>query len=176
MNRGAKLIILGLVLFTCAVLITLRQSDNNPNTKDTYEVTKVVDGDTLEILKYGKTEKVRLIGVDTPETLDPRKPVQCFGKEASDKTKGLLNGKSVRLEFDSIVGEKDKYGRLLAYVWNENELVNLKLLKEELNFCQIIILLFLKNLLYLTDPTIVLPPTAKRSSPRTINPKLCLKI
>jgi len=130
MNRGAKLILLGLVLFSCAMLVTLRQSDNNPNTKDTYEVTKVVDGDTLEILKYGKTEKVRLIGVDTPETLDPRKPVQCFGKEASAKTKGLLTGKSVRLEFDSIVGEKDKYGRLLAYVWNENELVNLKLLKE----------------------------------------------
>ena len=130
MNKGAKLIALGFLIILFAFLVTFKETDDNYQAKDTYEVKKVIDGDTLEILKYGKTEKVRLIGVDTPETLDPRKPVQCFGKEASDKTKGLLTGKSVRLEFDSIVGEKDKYGRLLAYVWSENELVNLKLLKE----------------------------------------------
>jgi micrococcal nuclease len=109
--------------------VSIRETQNN-QPKDTYSVKKVIDGDTLEIERYGKAEKVRMIGIDTPETLDPRKPVQCFGKEASDKSKDLLSGGRVRLEFDPIVGEKDKYNRLLAYVWSDNELVNLKLIKE----------------------------------------------
>ncbi len=84
---------------------------------DVYPVTKVVDGDTLAVEMNGKSVKIRLIGLDTPETVDPRKPVQCFGKEASAKAKGLLTGMSVRLEKDASQGEYDKYGRLLAYVY-----------------------------------------------------------
>lgn len=96
---------------------------------DEYQVQKVVDGDTIEIFRYGKTEKVRLIGVDTPETLDPRKAVQCFGKEASDNTKHLLEGQKVRIETDPLVGERDKYNRLLAYVWlGQDKLINLDLI------------------------------------------------
>lgn len=75
-------------------------------------VTKAVDGDTLEI---STGQKVRLIGIDTPETVDPRRPVGCFGKEASNETKSLLNGKEVVLEKD--VSDTDKYGRLLRYVY-----------------------------------------------------------
>lgn len=75
-------------------------------------VTKVIDGDTIQ-LATGKT--VRYIGIDTPETSDPRKPVQCFGNEASKKNKELVEGKVVRLEKD--VSETDKYGRLLRYVY-----------------------------------------------------------
>ncbi len=75
-------------------------------------VTKVVDGDTIEVLGG---RKVRLLGVDTPETVDPRKSVQCFGKEASNKTKELLNGKEVILQKD--VSETDKYKRLLRFVF-----------------------------------------------------------
>src|SRR3989338_569250 len=56
----------------------------------TYLVTKIVDGDTIAIAKDGKTVTIRLMGIDTPETVDPRTTVQCFGKEASDKTKALL--------------------------------------------------------------------------------------
>ena len=100
-----------------------RQSPNNEST-DTYQVKNVVDGDTIEITRYGKSEKVRLIGVDTPETLDPRKTVQCFGKEASDFSKSSLSQKVVRLEFDPNVGERDKYNRLLAYVWVDGTLYN----------------------------------------------------
>ena len=85
--------------------------------KDTYPVVKVIDGDTISIIKDGKTVTLRLIGLDTPETVDPRKPVQCFGKAASDKAKELLAGKTVRLEFDSSQGLLDKYGRTLAYVF-----------------------------------------------------------
>lgn len=82
-----------------------------------YPVVKVVDGDTLTIAMNGKNVTLRLIGLDTPETVDPRKTVQCFGKEASEKAKQLLSGSSVRIESDPSQGELDKYGRLLAYVY-----------------------------------------------------------
>lgn len=88
--------------------------------KETYRVLKVVDGDTLAIEMDGKSVSVRLIGLDTPETLDPRKPVQCFGKEASDKAKKLLANASVSIEQDVTQGELDKYGRLLAYIFLED--------------------------------------------------------
>lgn len=75
-------------------------------------VGKVVDGDTIE-LTDGQT--VRFIGIDTPETVDPRRPVGCFGKEASNETKNLLLKKEVILQKD--VSSTDKYGRLLRYVF-----------------------------------------------------------
>ncbi len=85
-----------------------------------YSVTSVVDGDTIKISMSGKEVTLRLIGMDTPETVDPRKPVQCFGKEASNKAKELLSGKKVRIEMDSSQGELDKYGRTLAYVFRDD--------------------------------------------------------
>ena len=75
-------------------------------------VTKVVDGDTIEI---ESNKNVRLIGIDTPETVDPRRPVGCFGKEASNETKSLLEGNEVILQKD--VSDTDKYGRLLRLVF-----------------------------------------------------------
>jgi len=88
-------------------------------------VVTVVDGDTIEI--EGGI-RVRYIGIDTPETVDPRKPVQCFGKEASAKNEELVGGKEVKLEKD--VSETDKDGRLLRYVWVGDLLVNEYLVKE----------------------------------------------
>lgn len=87
-----------------------------------YTVTQVVDGDTLKINLNGKAETLRLIGMDTPETVDPRKPVQCFGKEASNKAKELLAGKKISIESDSTQGDRDKYGRLLVYVRRDDGL------------------------------------------------------
>lgn len=81
-----------------------------------YAVVQIVDGDTIKVSIDGKTESVRLIGVDTPETVDPRQPVQCFGREAADFTKAKLTGASVRLESDASQGDRDKYSRLLRYV------------------------------------------------------------
>ena len=75
-------------------------------------VTEVVDGDTLK-LENGST--VRFIGIDTPETKDPRRPVGCFGKEASNKTKELLSGKEIIMQKD--VSDTDKYKRLLRYIY-----------------------------------------------------------
>jgi micrococcal nuclease len=85
-----------------------------------YTVTSVSDGDTIKVLIDGKTESVRLIGVDTPETKDPRKAVQCYGAEASAYTKTTLLGKIVSLAQDDSQQNRDKYGRLLRYVFLED--------------------------------------------------------
>ena len=79
-------------------------------------VVRVVDGDTILVRgSGGRTEDVRLIGIDTPETVDPRRPVGCFGPEASDYAKHLLTGRRVILRYDQEL--HDRYGRFLAYVW-----------------------------------------------------------
>lgn len=75
-------------------------------------VSKVVDGDTIVV---NNDSTVRFIGIDTPETVDPRRPVGCFGKEASNKVKSLLTGKEIILQKD--VSETDKYSRLLRYIF-----------------------------------------------------------
>jgi len=108
-------------------LIASVAATDAPSKADTYSVVKVVDGDTLVIDIDGRSTTVRLIGLDTPETVDPRKPVQCFGKAASDKAKELLTGQTVRVEYDlsqgspsfakASEGTVDKYGRLLAYIY-----------------------------------------------------------
>lgn len=87
-----------------------------------FPVVAIVDGDTIKVSIDDKVETLRLIGIDTPETKDPRKPVQCFGKEASAKAAELLSGHQVRLEGDPTQGDRDKYGRLLRYVWREDGL------------------------------------------------------
>lgn len=95
------------------------------------KVTRVVDGDTFEIVNRGKSEKIRLIGVDTPETVKPNSAVEPYGPEASSFTKKMIEGKKVRLEFD--VQERDKYGRILAYVYLEDgTFLNARLLEEGL--------------------------------------------
>ena len=96
-----------------------------------YSVVKVVDGDTIDVVIDDKTERLRLIGINTPETADPRKPVECFGREASNRAKELLDGKKVSLESDPLQGERDKYGRLLRYVFLENgSNFNLKMIED----------------------------------------------
>lgn len=82
-----------------------------------YPVVHVVDGDTIDIQKDGKKVRVRFIGIDTPEVVDQRKPVQCFGQEASQEMHTLVDGTSVRIETDPSQDTYDKYGRLLAYVY-----------------------------------------------------------
>ncbi|PIP74583.1 MAG: hypothetical protein COW87_03125 [Candidatus Levybacteria bacterium CG22_combo_CG10-13_8_21_14_all_35_11] len=82
-----------------------------------FRVVKVTDGDTIMVNVRGKNESVRLLGIDTPETVDPKKPVQCFGKAASDKMKFFVLGKYVRLVDDASQGNRDKYKRLLRFVY-----------------------------------------------------------
>jgi micrococcal nuclease len=93
-------------------------------------VDHVVDGDTIDVRIAGRRERVRLIGINTPETKDPRKPVECYGPEASALTTMLLPpGTAVRLERDAEA--RDDYGRLLAYVRRRDGLfVNLELARQ----------------------------------------------
>lgn len=96
-----------------------------------FRVVRMVDGDTFVVVIDGKEEKIRLIGIDTPEVVDPRKPVQCFGKEASRRARELLGNAYVRLEADSTQGDRDKYGRLLRYAFLEdNMFFNENMIKE----------------------------------------------
>jgi micrococcal nuclease len=91
-------------------------------------VIRVIDGDTVEVSPGGR---VRQIGMDTPETVDPRQPVQCFGREASVKAQELLGGKTVFLEADPTQGERDRYRRLLRYVWlPDGRLFNLEMIAQ----------------------------------------------
>ncbi len=83
---------------------------------DFYDVVRVVDGDTINVDIDGVIKKVRLIGINTPEIVDPRKPIECFGKEASLKAHEWLEGRKVSLELDNTQNDRDKYGRLLRYV------------------------------------------------------------
>jgi micrococcal nuclease len=94
-------------------------------------IVRVVDGDTLVVRIAGADERVRLLGIDTPESVAPDRPVECFGKEASGRTAELLPpGTVVRLERD--VEARDRYRRLLAYVTrvDDDTFVNLALLEE----------------------------------------------
>jgi micrococcal nuclease len=96
-----------------------------------YKVTKVVDGDTFKVEIDGKVETVRIVGVNTPETVDPRREVQCFGKEASARATTLLKDQSVSLEQDTTQQNRDRYGRLLRFAFLSNGSdVGLTLIKE----------------------------------------------
>jgi micrococcal nuclease len=101
--------------------------------QDFYFCTRVIDGDTIIVEIGGKEERVRLIGVDTPETVHPSKPVEYFGKEASEFTRKMVEGKRVKLEYDW--QRRDKYGRLLAYVYLEDgTFLNAEIIKQGYGF------------------------------------------
>ena len=89
----------------------------------------VSDGDTIRVrLDSGRVERVRYIGVDTPETAKPHAPVECFAERAREFNERLVGDREIRLELD--VEERDRYGRLLAYVYADRTLVNAELLRE----------------------------------------------
>jgi len=113
------LAILCLLLITGLCITTGYGKPPASKPDDLYLVSRVIDGDTI---KLANGERVRYIGIDTPETKHPKKPVQYFGKEAYEANKKLVEGKKVKLEFD--VQKRDKYGRLLAYVYVDKIHVN----------------------------------------------------
>lgn len=89
-----------------------------------YAVERVVDGDTI-VLANG--DRVRYIGIDTPESVQPGRPVECYGREAAQKNKDLVQGRRVTLEKD--VSDRDSFGRLLRYVYVDGLFVNGELVK-----------------------------------------------
>jgi micrococcal nuclease len=132
-----------LLLSACghSVLLVRQAPATLPSEPPGYEnatVTRVIDGDTIEVAitdrfegpgagraRVGATYDVRLLGIDTPESVDPRSPVECFGPEASAAAKALLLGKSVTLVKDT--EESDQYGRLLRYVYLGDEMADARL-------------------------------------------------
>ncbi|HLQ70198.1 MAG TPA: thermonuclease family protein [Bacillota bacterium] len=111
--------------------ISKPQQNNAPENAEKATISRVVDGDTIEVNYNGSTEDVRLLLVDTPETVHPSKPVQPFGPEASKFAKDTLtSGESVKIEFDG--PKRDKYDRLLGYIWDDGENFNKQLLKKGL--------------------------------------------
>lgn len=113
-------------------IINFGLPQTTPNTVGIYyDVSKVTDGDTIHVVIEGKDDVVRLIGINTPETVDPRRTVECFGKEASDRMKELVKGKIVKLEYDETQDLRDTYGRLLAYAYLEDgQMLNRKMIAE----------------------------------------------
>jgi micrococcal nuclease len=120
--------LLFLLLFAHALLLSSCSTDSLTASPNSATMKRVVDGDTIDIEIGGNTERVRLIGINTPETKHPTKGVECFGPEASAYAEQLLPaGTALRVERD--IEARDKYGRLLLYVYiaNTNVFVNLDL-------------------------------------------------
>lgn len=137
MNRRALSQLIAIVVaviaiaFSSSSLVTKSpKADVNAVFDESYpEVIEVVDGDTIKVSDGSAEKTVRLIGIDTPETKDPRKPVQYYGKEASAFTKDLLEHRHVNLQKD--ISGTDRYKRLLRYVYlGDGTFVNEKLLRE----------------------------------------------
>jgi endonuclease YncB( thermonuclease family) len=100
-----------------------------------YKIDKFVDGDTIVVDMNGRAETIRMIGVDTPETHKPNTPVQCYGPEASGYTKSLIGNNSVRLQADPLDTNRDRYDRLLRYVFlPDGTLIESKLIGDGYGF------------------------------------------
>lgn len=123
-NRKLLSAFLSIALMIVAAFLVVPE-EKSSNTSSETRVSRVVDGDTIE-LENGS--KIRYIGVDTPESVDPRRGVECFGKEASERNRALVEGRAVRLESD--VSDTDMYDRLLRYVFVGDLFVNEYLVRE----------------------------------------------
>ena len=120
----------GFALLAAALLIAVFAHRTCDGAGGSYRVVSVVDGDTVNVRMNGKVESVRLIGIDAPETNAPGRPAQCFGSQAGAQAEALLAGQTVRLEFDASQGRRDRYDRLLAYVWVGDTHVNELLVRQ----------------------------------------------
>jgi micrococcal nuclease len=121
-----------LALLAILVVLLLTSGDSEEPAapvpdETTVQVTRVVDGDTIEVEYQGHSEDVRYIGVDTPESVKPDTPVQCYAIAASHFNEGLVDGKRVRLVFDA--ERRDVYDRLLAYAYLGDTFVNAELVR-----------------------------------------------
>ncbi|MBR3204430.1 thermonuclease family protein [Candidatus Saccharibacteria bacterium] len=105
-----------------------------PELSGEYLVSEVIDGDTVDILINGVETRIRLIGVDTPETKHPDKAAECFGEEATEYLRKMLTNKTVKIEADESQDDKDTYGRLLRYIWVDGENLNYLIIRNGFGF------------------------------------------
>lgn len=143
MTRRQSKKLVGLVMSLITLLIgwylqthpAIFQNVAKPLPIGTYRVLSFSDGDTIVVDMNGVNETIRFIGVDTPETHDPRKEVQCFGKAAAIYTKNLIGSQTVRLEADALSTNRDRYQRLLRYVYlPDGRLVQAEIIKNGYGF------------------------------------------
>ena len=126
MRRLAPIVLL---IIAILVVLTHTRRDRSTPTFGTARVLRVVDGDTISVRIGGRTERVRYIGIDTPESVKPNTPVQCYAERAAAANAALVAGREVKLVRDAEA--RDKYGRLLAYVYREDgSFVNATLVRE----------------------------------------------
>jgi endonuclease YncB( thermonuclease family) len=118
---------IGLLITVLISLLTLAQQQGwlgsgelQKNQPGLYSVSRFVDGDTIEVNMNGRKERIRFIGVDTPETHKPNTPVQCYGPAAAAFTKNTIGSHKVRLASDEFSTDRDRYNRLLRYVYLDN--------------------------------------------------------
>jgi len=133
--RKAWVLILGAVCllvfgYYCYLTDFWSNSDIRIEEPREYPVAYVVDGDTFKAKIGRKTITVRMLGINTPETVDPRKPAECYGHEASEETRSLLVGHTVRLKANPNREKKDRYGRYLLYVYTGDLFVNKYLVQD----------------------------------------------
>ncbi len=131
------LLVILVVVLNKASNINIKIPHSELSSEGFYEVKEVNDGDTIVVDMAGKSETIRFIGVDTPETHKPNTPIQCWGPEASNYTKQVISSHSnkVRLEADPINTNRDRYDRLLRYVYlKDGALLNSQLIKEGQGF------------------------------------------
>lgn len=122
----AALIILSVI---AAFIFASQQNTTSTKEEGVFRVVNIIDGDTIRVRRGTSIEKIRLIGIDTPETVDSRVDVQCYGPEATQYLKQKLENKEVVLISDVTQGDTDKYGRLLRYVSLGGEDVGLDLIR-----------------------------------------------
>lgn len=137
LTRAILLILLGLLVHYSQQLGWLEPAMQAAEQQQPglYRVESVADGDTIIVDMHGRSETVRLIGVDTPETKDPRKNVQCYGQAAADFTRSLATGRNVRLEADATNTNRDRYQRLLRYVYlPDGRLLNAEIIRQGYGF------------------------------------------
>src|SRR5690242_16918136 len=127
MSRRIAVLVLCAAVAVALALAVLHAVAGSASPPASGVVSRVVDGDTVIVRAGGRDLRVRLLGIDTPETVDPDRPVGCFGPEASAYTKHLLTGRSVSLVYDREL--HDRYGRLLAYVYVQGRFVNAALIR-----------------------------------------------
>lgn len=134
-KKTATILVVATILVICALALSgyfIVRAFVSPEIDEQklYQVVAVKDGDTFDIMLGRRARTIRMLGIDTPETIDPRKPVQCYGKEASEESKRLLNGKNVRLQLNPHREEEDRYGRYLAYAYLGDIFINQYLLEK----------------------------------------------
>lgn len=137
LNKIVKVLLISLLLLVGQRMgwFENNKSNNSALSPGYYQVIQIFDGDTISVNMNGKEEKVRFIGVDTPETHDPRKSVECFGQAANKFTSDLVGQNSVRLESDPLSTNRDRYDRLLRYVYlPDGRLVNLEIINAGFGF------------------------------------------